>query len=267
MRTFRKRKHLPETPASRTAGRGSAARLRSTFLPGRRAFVPYPGQVSLGSCWQVTPAEARAIQQRLAFRVEDLDRLGSVDRVAGVDVHFPRPGLSRAAVVVLDAATLETCDQAVAEIPTSFPYVPGLLSFREIPAAVEAFRLLRLRPDLVICDGHGRAHPRRFGLACHLGLLLDLPSIGAAKSRLVGSHRPVAEPRGATSPLIDAGEVIGTVLRSRAGVRPLYVSVGHRVGLATAVAWVLRCCPRFRLPETTRLAHRLASRLASTSDQ
>jgi len=209
--------------------------------------------------WDLTPAEARELQQALAERVETVDRLGTVRRVAGVDVHFPRPGVARAAVVVLDADTLAPIDQATAEQPVSFPYLPGLLSFREIPAALEALTHLRVLPDLVLCDGHGLAHPRRFGLACHLGVALDLPTIGVAKSRLLGSHGPLADDRGSRVPLLDGDEVIGAVLRTRSGVRPLYVSVGHRCSLDTALTWVLRCTPRTRLPETTRAAHRLAS--------
>lgn len=209
--------------------------------------------------WDVSPAEARAIQDGLAPLVESVDRLGTVSLVAGVDVHVSGEGLGRAAVVVLDAESLEPRHLAVAERATGFPYVPGLLSFRELPVALDCFERLGVMPDLVLCDGQGRAHPRRLGLACHLGLALDVPTIGVAKSRLVGSHEPVGEERGARAPLVDGHDVVGAVLRTRSGVRPLYVSVGHRVGLDTAVEWVLRCAPRFRLPETTRAAHRLAS--------
>jgi len=219
--------------------------------------------------WVVTLAEARTIQNELAGRVETADRLDPVERVAGVDVGFSKKDVARAAVVVLDAETLEPCDRAVHERPVSFPYVPGLLSFREIPVVLDAFEKLALWPNLVLCDGQGRAHPRRFGLACHLGLVLDIPTIGAAKSRLTGTHGPLAPERGSRTPLLDGNEVIGTVLRTRANVRPLFVSVGNRVSLATAVNWVLRCAPRYRLPETTRHAHNLASappRLSDTLD-
>lgn len=215
--------------------------------------------MSIDHPWDVTPAEARAIQAELAPLVESSDRLGAVSLVAGVDVHFPTRDRSRAAVVVLDAESLTLRDRAVVERPITFPYVPGLLSFREVSAVLEAFEHLDVMPELVICDGQGRAHPRRLGLACHLGLALDLPTIGAAKSRLLGDHEPVGEGRGARTPLVDGDEIIGTVLRTRTGVRPLYVSVGHRVGLETAVKWVLHCAPRYRLPETTRAARRLAS--------
>ena len=207
----------------------------------------------------MTPDEARAIQKQLAPRVETRDRIATVTTVAGIDVHFPTRTSARAAVVVLDADTLETVDRSVVEGQVTFPYVPGLLSFRELPAALEAFSRLRVRPTLVLCDGQGVAHPRRFGLACHLGLALDVPTVGVAKSRFIGTHRDLAADRGSRVPLIDDGEQVGAVLRTRSGVRPMFVSVGHRVGLETAVAWVLRCTPRYRLPETTRAAHRLAS--------
>jgi deoxyribonuclease V len=210
--------------------------------------------------WDLSPREAAVLQATLAPRVESADRLESIRRVAGLDVGFEARGrTARAAIVVLDAVSLEPLDQAVARAPTRFPYVPGLLSFREIPVLLEAVARLRQLPDLLLCDGQGRAHPRRFGLACHLGLVLDLPTIGAAKSRLVGSHGELAAARGAWLPLEHQGEVVGAVLRTRSGVSPLYVSCGHRVGLATAIHWVLACARHYRLPETTRWAHRLAS--------
>jgi deoxyribonuclease V len=168
-------------------------------------------------------------------------------------------------VAVLDYPGLALADQAVARVATRFPYVPGLLSFREIPAVLAAFERLRVPPDLILYDGQGIAHPRRFGIASHLGLVLDCPSIGVAKTRLIGAHRTPQDRRGAWTPLLDAGgegdseETIGAVLRTRKGVKPLYVSIGHRVSLATAVRWTMACCTGYRLPETTRRAHRLAS--------
>lgn len=187
------------------------------------------------------------------------DRAG-VCRVAGIDVGFEDQGrITRAAVAVLDFPSLALVEQSVARLPTAFPYVPGLLSFREAPAVLAALGPLETAPDLLLYDGQGLAHPRRLGIASHLGLWLDLPSIGVAKSRLVGHHGEVPAPRGAWTPLEDRGEVIGAVLRSRAGVAPLYVSSGHRVSLEGAVAWVMACLTRYRLPETTRWAHRLAS--------
>lgn len=211
--------------------------------------------------WNLGPAEARDLQQALAPRVIRRDRLGRVETVAGVDVGFEQAGrITRAAAVVLDAESLELRDHALVRAPTRFPYVPGLLSFREVPAILVALQALRTRPDLILCDGQGLAHPRRLGVACHLGLWLDCPTIGVAKSRLTGEHGPVPEQRGQWTPLMDQDERIGAVLRAREGVRPLYVSIGHRLNLETAVAWVMHCTPRYRLPETTRLADRLASR-------
>ena len=211
--------------------------------------------------WDVTSGQARELQQQLRARVETGDRLpGEVRRVAGVDVGFEDGGaITRAAVVVLSFPDLARIDQSVARCPTSFPYIPGLLSFRELPAVLSALETLATEPDLLLCDGQGIAHPRRLGIASHLGVLIDRPTIGVGKSRLCGRHEPVPEQRGAWTPLVDHGETIGAVLRSRAGVRPLYVSSGHRIGLESAVAWVMACTPRFRLPETTRQADRLAS--------
>jgi len=208
----------------------------------------------------LTPGEAVAFQKTLAPRIELTDRLGEVRHIAGVDVGFEASGtVTRAAVAVLDADTLQLVDQAIARRPTEFPYIPGLLSFREIPAILDAMKGLTIRPDLLLVDGQGIAHPRRIGIACHLGLVADFPSVGVAKSRLIGRHGPVPEGRGEWTPLVDKGETIGAVLRSRAGVAPLYISPGHRICLETALHWVMRAVTRYRLPETTRWAHRLAS--------
>lgn len=204
--------------------------------------------------------QARAVQESLRGKVIVGDKLGVVKTVAGVDVGFERAGaVTRAAVVLLDFPSLEPREQAVARQPTRFPYVPGFLSFREAPAVLAALAKLRQAPDLLLCDGQGIAHPRRFGIACHLGVLTGIPSIGVAKSRLIGTHGAVPEEKGAWVPLMDAGEVIGAVLRTRNAVKPLYVSIGHRLGLETAIDYVLRCTTKYRLPETTRLADRLAS--------
>jgi deoxyribonuclease V len=213
--------------------------------------------------WPETPAEARKLQKRLAGRVERRDRFATVGRIAGADVGFEDRGhIARAAVVVLDFATLQPLETSIVRQPTGFPYVPGLLSFREAPVLLAAIDKLTIFPDLLLCDGQGIAHPRRFGLACHLGVLLDLPTIGVAKSRLIGRHDEPGAKKGEWVPLLHGEgtqeETIGAVLRSRAGVKPLYVSIGHRVSLASAIALVLRATPRFRLPETTRLADRLS---------
>jgi len=210
--------------------------------------------------WDLDYRQAVALQRDLGSLVVSKDGFGTIRTVAGVDVGFPQGrDQARAAVAVLDFRSLSMVVQAQACCPVSFPYIPGLLSFREIPAVLAAFRQLDTLPDLILCDGQGAAHPRRFGIACHLGVLLDLPTIGVAKSRLVGSHAAVPEEKGAWVPLHDGEECIGAVLRTRTGVSPLYISIGHRISLVTAIDYVMRCCTRYRLPETTRFAHRLAS--------
>lgn len=183
-----------------------------------------------------------------------------IQRVAGVDVGFEAGGATtRAAVAVLDYPSLALVESHIARAPTEFPYIPGLLSFREIPAILAALEQLQTRPDLVLADGQGIAHPRRLGIAAHLGVLTGLPSIGVGKTRLIGTHDTVPDQRGAWTPLMDNDEVVGAVLRTRPGVRPVFVSIGYRLCLETAVAWVMRCTGRYRLPETTRQAHRIAS--------
>jgi deoxyribonuclease V len=200
------------------------------------------------------------VQEVLRAQVVCKDRLGPVHTVAGIDVGFEDRGrITRAAVVLLTFPGLEPFAQVISRSPTRFPYVPGYLSFRELPAVLEALDRLAEVPDLVLCDGQGLAHPRRFGLACHLGVLTGMPCIGVAKSRLIGRHAEVPRDKGQWVPLEDQGETIGAVLRTRTGVRPVYVSIGHRVSLETAIDYTLRCTTRYRLPETTRYAHRLAS--------
>jgi len=218
--------------------------------------------------WNLSPREAIALQRRLAGRVEPEDRLGEVRRIAGVDIGFEQAGaITRAAVVVLAwppgaPGVFDVVEEVVHREPTRMPYIPGLLSFREVPAALAAFDRLGVMPDLVMVDGQGIAHPRRLGVASHLALWLDLPTIGVAKSRLCGRHGEPGPVRGDWAPLIDGpdDEVIGAVLRSRVGVKPLFVSPGHRLSLATALSWVVACLGRTKLPEPTRLADRLASR-------
>jgi deoxyribonuclease V len=221
----------------------------------------HPGiSVKLDHPWELSPAQAIALQNRLRHRVVCEDRLTEPKYIAGVDVGFEKDGqITRAAVAVLDLPTLNPIEQAVARLPTRFPYIPGLLSFREIPAILQALSQLRRQPDLLLCDGQGLAHPRRFGLACHLGLILDLPSVGVGKSRLIGRHDTVPEEKGGWAPLVDGAEVVGAVLRTRRGVKPIYVSIGHRVSLSTAIDMVLAATTKYKLPETTRAAHRLAS--------
>jgi deoxyribonuclease V len=210
--------------------------------------------------WPGDVAAARAVQEALRAQVVCADRLGPVNTVAGIDVGFEDRGrITRAAVVVLAFPSLEPVAQAISRSPTRFPYVPGYLSFRELPAVLEALDRLTELPDLMLCDAQGLAHPRRFGLACHLGVLTGIPCIGVAKSRLVGRHEEVPPDKGRWVALRDKEETIGAVVRTRTGVRPVYVSIGHRVSLETAIDYTLRCTTRYRLPETTRHAHRLAS--------
>ncbi|MCS7031668.1 MAG: deoxyribonuclease V [Gloeomargarita sp. SKYG116] len=216
---------------------------------------------TLPADWPATPAAAQALQAQLAAQVRTVDDLPPVQAVAGVDVGFVENNqVARAAIAVLSYPDLQLQDQSVAYLPVDFPYIPGLLSFREIPVILAALNQLTQLPDLLLCDGQGIAHPRRCGIACHLGLLTGIPAIGVAKSRLVGHHAPVPDCRGAWQPLTDRGEVIGAALRTRPGTNLLYVSPGHRISLATSITYVLQCTRHYRLPETTRLAHKLASR-------
>jgi deoxyribonuclease V len=211
--------------------------------------------------WNLSTRDAVSLQRELAQRVIREGGPVDVEHVAGVDVGFV-DDRARAAVAVLSFPTLELVDCALAELPVTFPYVPGLLSFREIPAVLEALDRVVVRPDVLLCDGQGIAHPRRCGFASHLGLLTDIPTIGVAKSRLVGRHAEVPRLKGGWAALVHHGEVIGAALRTRSGVSPVFVSIGHRIGLDRAIHYVLACTTRFRLPETTRWAHRLASGVA-----
>jgi len=226
--------------------------------------------------WSLTPEEAVALQRRLAPRVVRHGKPDAVTCIAGVDIGFEDGGeTTRAAVVVLEWPSLALRESVMHREPTRMPYIPGLLSFREIPAALAAFGRLASSPDLVMVDGQGIAHPRRLGVASHLGLWLDLPTIGVGKSRLCGQFGEVPTEKGGWTPLTDRkrdedpadvtlderGRVtIGAVLRSRENVKPLFISSGHHVSLETALAWVTACLGKTKLPEPTRLADRLASR-------
>ncbi len=211
--------------------------------------------------WALTIEEAIAIQEKLRGEIITSDSFPEpVQYVAGVDMGFEAEGtISRAALAVLSFPDLKLLEYAIARRPTSFPYVPGFLSFREIPAVLDALEKINIIPDLILCDGQGIAHPRRFGIASHLGLILDMPTIGVAKSLLIGKHQEVPEEKGSWQPLLNRGETIGAVLRTRTGTKPVYVSSGHRISLTTAIDYVLRCTPKYRLPETTRIADKLAS--------
>ena len=212
--------------------------------------------------WPQTVAEAKRVQQEIRERVSLRDQFPkTISTVAGTDVGFKDKGkTTRAAVVVLDAQSLLPLEESVVEIPTCFPYVPGYLSFRELPALLQAVAQLTIEPDVFLCDGQGIAHPRRVGLASHLGVLLDKATIGVAKSRLCGTYREPGLERGDVSQLMDGEEQLGWVLRSRTNIRPVLISPGHGVSLPSTLRIVSENLGRFRLPEATRLADKLASR-------
>ncbi len=205
------------------------------------------------------PQAAIALQEELRQRVIRQDTFGDVQLVAGVDVGFEDQGATaRAAVVVLQFPELTVVESAIARRPTTFPYIPGLLSFRELPVLLDAVEKLTTTPDLLLCDGNGYIHPRRLGIASHLGILLDQPTIGIAKSHFLGKHDPVGETAGDWQPITHKGEIIGAIVRNRTNIRPVYVSSGHRISLESAIYFVRQCTTKYRLPETTRLADRLS---------
>ena len=214
--------------------------------------------------WDVTTAEARDIQTWLRPQVSRHGRPRFVDHVGGVDISI-KNNHAVAAVVVLRLSDLALVDVATVDHPVQFPYVPGLLSFREIPPILAALTDLSVEPDLLLLDGQGVAHPRRCGLASHLGVILDKPTIGCAKSRLIGDHDEPDYEAGCYVDLVDGDELVGAVLRTRTNVKPIYVSVGHRVELPWAIDLVWRCCAGFRLPEPTRLAHQAAGKIGMFS--
>ena len=213
--------------------------------------------------WDLTPREAVALQRQLAGRVDICRRLRTAQLVAGADLSYARfSKRCHAAVVVCQVQdNMKVIERAWVESELDFPYVPGLLSFREAPPLLQAFEQLKHRPDAVILDGHGLAHPRRFGLACHVGLLLDIPTLGCAKSCLVGTYADPAARSGSRTQLLDRGEVVGAVLRTRDDVKPVFVSPGHKLDLEGAVTTVLSCRTKYRLPEPTRLAHQFVNAL------
>ena len=206
--------------------------------------------------WQVSPAQARDIQRRLAGEVSKVSEVTTPRFIAGVDISAPgEGGVATGAVVVLSYPDLKLVETRVVSGKLEFPYIPGLLSFRESPLTLAACRELEVIPDLILVDGQGVAHPRRLGLASHLGLFLDKPTIGCAKSLLCGNCEMPAEVPGSYTEILDRGEVIGATLRTKAGTKPVYVSIGHKIDLETAIRWVLNCCRGHRLPEPARLAH------------
>jgi deoxyribonuclease V len=214
-------------------------------------------QPRLKTRWNLKPREAMRLQESLREGVELQDRFGEIRHVAGADVAFdPQTEVAFAGVIVYRFPGLEEVERRMARRRLRFPYVPGLLSFRECPVLLAAFARLRIEPDLILIDGHGRAHPRRFGIACHIGILFDKPTIGCAKSRLVGEHHAPGRKAGSATPLMLEGERLGVVLRTRDDVRPIYVTTGHRVSLDSAVQLVKQCMDGFRIPKPTREADR-----------
>jgi deoxyribonuclease V len=206
--------------------------------------------------WELSVAQAQDLQRQLAGQVLKQGGVTNPQFIAGVDISTEKgQAMATAAVVVLNYPELKLVETKVVTGKLGFPYIPGLLSFREAPLTLAACQKLSLTPDLILVDGQGLAHPRRFGIASHLGLLLDTPAIGCAKSRLCGTHRTPEAEAGSYADLIDRGEVIGVALRTRPGTTPVYVSIGHKVDLAMAIRWVLNCCRGYRIPEPLRLAH------------
>jgi deoxyribonuclease V len=208
--------------------------------------------------WDISPTEARQVQHAMRgyVRVEPLP-LSVVQRVAGVDVSYQEDKVY-AAAVVMELPALDLVEQAAAEMPVTYPYIPGLLSFREAPGILSALGKLSNFPDVLIVDGHGLAHPRRFGIACHLGVLLDVPSIGCAKSLLIGDSPALDAAAGSHAELTHGGQVIGAALRTQENVKPIYISIGHRVDLESSIEIILACLVGYRLPEPIRRAHSLA---------
>ena len=209
--------------------------------------------------WDLSPQDAIDLQQELRGKVITKDALDEIHSIAGVDVSYDaKRKIARATVAVLSYPGLQLVASYTAEQNVTFPYIPGLLSFREIPPLLLCLDALQTPPQIFLCDGHGLAHPRQFGLACHLGLIFDLPSIGVAKRLLIGKHEAVPSEKGSWQSIRDQGQVIGAALRTKAGANPVFVSIGHRLSLETSIRIVLNCTPRYRLPETSRWAHRLS---------
>lgn len=215
--------------------------------------------------WDISCEEARRLQEELRSRIILTPPKRRFRFIGGADVSYEKHGDKfHAGIVVWDMERKEVIDKASASKRVSFPYVPGLLSFREAPVLLDAFSKLRTSVDVLIVDGQGIAHPRRFGLAAHVSLLLDIPGVGCAKSKLVGEHEPVGANRGSRSDLILDGDCVGAVLRTRDNVKPLYISPGHKMSVDCAVEIVLNCAVKYRLPEPTRLAHQYVNQLRAS---
>lgn len=214
--------------------------------------------------WNLSEMEAIELQQKLAQKVIKEDRIDPILHVAGIDVAYSKNNDTLiAAIVILELASLKVVESVVFEDTVRFPYIPGLFSFRELPPIIKAFEEIKTVPQLIVCDGQGIAHPRRFGLACHLGILYDIPTIGCGKTRLIGHFEEPDPHRGAYSPLFDKSEIIGNVLRTQNNINPIFVSIGHRISLTTACELILKLSPNFRLPETTRQADQLVKKSMS----
>ena len=212
--------------------------------------------------WDVSQEEAVEIQKRLRSQLDLQSEPESIETVAGVDVSYDKGSdWLFAAVVVLQLSSLQVIETAAVTARVPFPYIPGLLSFREAPVVIQAWGKLKVKPDCLICDGQGIAHPRRFGIACHLGLWLDTPSIGCAKSLLVGEYRMPGHQQGSVEPLYHHREQVGVILRTKDGVEPVFISQGHKISLKKAIEVVLACCTKYRLPEPTRRAHLLVNEI------
>ncbi|MEH7110364.1 deoxyribonuclease V [Bacillus sp. JJ1764] len=214
--------------------------------------------------WNLNMMEAIELQRNLAQRIITEDRLDPILHVAGIDVAYSKnTDTVIAGIVILEFDSLKVVESVVFEDTVRFPYIPGLFSFRELPPIIKAFEEIKTMPQLIVCDGQGIAHPRRFGLACHLGVLYDIPTIGCGKTKLIGNFTEPDSYRGASSPLVDNHEIIGNVLRTQKNINPIFVSIGHRISLTTSCELILKLSPNFRLPETTRQADQLVKKTMS----
>jgi deoxyribonuclease V len=237
-------------------GSASIANILRILPPRHIAIIISAMKIIQLHSWQISTAQAQQVQLKLASQVSRRCEINQPCFIAGVDISVSKStALARAAVVVINYPEFKIIEIEIAEDKLTFPYIPSFLSFREAPLISAACQKLSTSPDLILVDGQGIAHPRRLGLASHLGLLLDVPTIGCAKSRLCGSHEPPQDEAGAYSELTDNGDIIGVALRTKSGAKPIYVSIGHKVDLPSAIYWAMECCQGYRLPEPSRLAH------------
>jgi len=212
--------------------------------------------------WNVTPAQAKEIQNDLRSKVQLTPFEGNIEYIAGADISFNRfEDTVYAGIVVMRLDTLEVVEEALIVSEAKFPYIPGLLSFRETPVLLETWEKLKIKPDILVADGQGIAHPRRFGIACHIGILLDLPTFGCAKNILVGKYEEPDQVVGSTKPMTHEQEKVGVILRTKTKVKPVYISAGHRITLQQSIDLALKCTTKYRIPEPTRQAHLAVNRL------